>query len=83
MSIKEGTLHMQPPGRWAICCPGHEPVEIAPGDAFLIEVPGRREGDLSPTRMRCRDFDVGIRSWYCEPPYLLGEGMRAAIGEPG
>jgi hypothetical protein len=34
MTDKEGTLQMQPSGRWAVCRPGRSPVAIAAGDLF-------------------------------------------------
>jgi hypothetical protein len=46
-SDKEDILRKQPPGRWAICRPGHDPVEITSGDIFRVEV----DGELRPTRM--------------------------------
>jgi hypothetical protein len=42
MTDKEGTLHLQPSGQWAIQAPGHEPVPIVAGEKFLLEVQGER-----------------------------------------
>ena len=39
MTDKEGTLQMQPWGRWAVCRPGRDPVEVKNGGAFRVEVP--------------------------------------------
>ena len=42
MTEKEGVLQMQPSGRWAVCRPGREPVEITSGELFRVEVDGAR-----------------------------------------
>ena len=52
MTEKEGVLRLQPSGRWAVCRPGREPVEIASGGLFRIEV----DGELKPTRMEFHHF---------------------------
>jgi hypothetical protein len=83
MSDKEGTLRMQPSGRWAVCRPGHDPVEITSGEVFRIEVPGK-EG-LQLTRMEFRhrtsvspaELPLG---YYSVDRYPLRDGLRAAIG---
>jgi hypothetical protein len=41
MTEKEGTLRMMASGRWAVCRPGREPVEIMIGDLFRIEFAGK------------------------------------------
>jgi hypothetical protein len=41
---KEGTLQMQPTGRWAIVRPGQSPVEITSGEVFRVEVAGAEAG---------------------------------------
>ena len=53
MSEKEGILQMQPSGRWAVCRPGREPVEIASGDVFRVEFAGQ----LKLTRMEYQSGD--------------------------
>jgi hypothetical protein len=53
MIDKEGTLQMQSSGRWAICRPGFDPIEITSRDVFRIEVPG--EAGLRRTRMEHMD----------------------------
>ena len=70
MSENEGTLQMQQSGRWAVCRPGQEPVEISSGELFRVEV----AGELQPTRM---EFDEGYHSI---DDYPLRAGLRAAIG---
>jgi hypothetical protein len=55
MSEKEGILKMQPSGRWAICRPGHEPVEITSGELFSVEVADA--SGLQLTRMEYRHGD--------------------------
>ena len=40
MTDKEGTLQLQPSGRWAVDRPGRAPVEITSGDVFRVEVEG-------------------------------------------
>jgi hypothetical protein len=52
MNAREGVLRLQPSGRWAVCRPGREPVEITNGELFRIEVPGYVE--LKLTRMEFR-----------------------------
>jgi hypothetical protein len=56
MTDTEGTLRLQPSGRWAVCRPGREPVEIPAGEVFLLEVPGHRQ--LQQTRMEFRRFEA-------------------------
>jgi hypothetical protein len=46
---KEGTLQMRPSGRWAVCRPGRDPVEITSGEVFRVEVKGM--DGLQVTRM--------------------------------
>ena len=77
MSDKEGTLRMMPSGRWAVCRPGREPVEITSGDLFHIEVAGK----LHLTRMEFRHSPR--RGYYTVGGYPLRDGLRAAIGEHG
>ena len=47
MTEKEGILRLQSSGRWAVCRPGRDPVEIMSGELFRVEV----DGDLRLTRM--------------------------------
>jgi hypothetical protein len=72
MSDKEGVLHLQTPGRWAILRAGREPFELTSGDVFRVEV----DGKLRITRMG--------HLWgegHCSVDgYPLRDGMRAAIG---
>ena len=75
MSDKEGTLCMQPSGRWAVCRPGCDPIEITSGDVFRVEVPG--EVGLRRTRME-HMHDEG---YYSVNGYNLRDGLRAALGE--
>jgi hypothetical protein len=88
MSEKEGTLRMQPSGRWAVCRPGRTPVEINSGELFRVEV----DGQLEPTCMEYRHFEdpQGRRhtvqpgqpgEYYSVDGYELRDGLRAAIGE--
>jgi hypothetical protein len=62
-----------PTGRWAVCRPGREPIEITSGDLFRIEFAGQ----LKLTRM---EYDNG---YYSIDGYPLSDGLRAAIGEHG
>jgi hypothetical protein len=44
MSEVEGTLRMQPSGRWAICRPDRSPMlELTSGDVFRVEIAGELE----------------------------------------
>jgi hypothetical protein len=70
MSEREGILRMQSSGRWAICCPGRDPVEIMSGDLFRVEV----DGELCLARME----HLWGEGYYCG--YPLRDGIRAAIG---
>ena len=70
MSEKEGILRMQPSGRWAVCRPGHDPVELLSGALFRVEV----EGKLRLTRM------LWSEGHYSVVGYKLRDGLRAAIG---
>jgi Domain of unknown function (DUF5348) len=71
MSDKEGVLHLQPSGRWAIIRPGREPFELTSGDVFRVEV----DGELQITRMEHLS-----EGYYSIEGYPLRDGMRAAIG---
>jgi hypothetical protein len=86
MTDKEGTLKIQPYGRWAICHPGRLPVEITSGEVFKIEVPGTDE--LKPTRMEFRHFTGPLKGsayrgqpgeYYSADGYHLHDGLRAAF----
>jgi hypothetical protein len=74
MSDKQGILQMQPSGRWAICRPGFDPIEITSGDVFRVEVPG--EAGLRRTRME----HMHGEGYYSVNGYNLRDGLRAAIG---
>jgi hypothetical protein len=50
MNEKEGTLRIMPSGRWAVCRPGREPVEITSGERFRVEF----LGEMRLTRMEYR-----------------------------
>jgi hypothetical protein len=82
----EGTLRMHPSGQWTIACAGKMPIELARGDAFMIEVPGTDE--LQRTRMEFRQFTGpmtgrtlhGLGSEYHSVHgYHLTNGLRAAM----
>jgi hypothetical protein len=75
MSDEEGTLRMQPSGRWAVCRPGCDPIQIRSGDVFRVEVPG--EDGLRRTRM---EHKLG-EGYYRVNGYNLRDGLRAAIGD--
>jgi hypothetical protein len=77
MNDKEGTLQMQPSGRWAVCRPGREPVEITSGELFSVEVGGKV--GLQRTRMG----DMHGEGYYSVHGYHLRDGLRAAIGIGG
>jgi hypothetical protein len=66
---------MQSSGRWAVCRPGQEPVEINAGDVFRIEVPSK--GGLHLTRME----HLPGEGYYSVKGYSLHDGLRAAIGD--
>jgi hypothetical protein len=72
MSDKEGILRLQSSGRWAVCRPGHDPVEIMSGELFCIEV----DGELCVTRME----ELYFEGYFSVDGYPLRNGMRAAIG---
>ena len=72
MPQREGTLHRQPSGRWAIIRPGREPFELTSGDVFRVEV----DGKLQITRMG----HLWGEGCYSVDGYPLRDGMRAAIG---
>jgi len=67
----EGTLNKMQSGRWAVCRSGRNPIEIANGDVFRIEV----DGKLRPTRM---EFEVG-RGYHSVDGYELRSGLRVAL----
>jgi hypothetical protein len=77
MTAEEGTLKMQPSGRWAVCWPGRKPVEITSGELFRVEV----AGELQLTRMKFRYRPR--RGYYTVDGYPLRDGLRAAIGGNG
>jgi hypothetical protein len=67
---------MMPSGRWAVCRPGREPVEITSGELFRVEVVGVEE-------LARMDYDHDRRQYYSVHRYPLRDGLRAAIGEKG
>jgi len=69
-----GVLRMQPSGRWAVCMPGQEPMEVTSGEIFRVEVEGR-EG-LHVTRME----HAHLGGYYAVEGYPLRDGLRAALG---
>jgi hypothetical protein len=82
---RDGILQRQPPGRWAICRPGEDPIEITTGDIFRVEI----DGELRPTRMEFRNFTGPLKGrelmghtgeYYSIDGYWLRNGLRAAIG---
>jgi hypothetical protein len=78
MTDNDGTLHMQPSGRWAIVLPGHSPVEITHGEMFSVEVQGHLE--LQVTRMEFRHIPTHINGgeYYSVDGFRLAEGLRVA-----
>jgi hypothetical protein len=79
MSEIEGTLRMQPSGRWAICRPDRFPIiELTSGDVFRVEVTDELE--LRVTRMEFRHYDRG-GEYYSVDGYPLHDGLRAAFVE--
>jgi hypothetical protein len=79
--IKEGTLHQQPNGRWAILREGHLPHEITSGELFRVEVGGL----MKPTRMEYRHGPGGTTEgggYYSVHGYALKDGLKASMGEP-
>jgi hypothetical protein len=79
---KGGTLLMQPSGRWAVCGPGRDPVEIASGEVFMIEVPGAYP-EMQRTRMEFLQHEEGGGEYFSVDGYRLADGLRAAIGAEG
>jgi hypothetical protein len=76
MTDTEGTLQKQPSGRWAVCLPGHEPVEIPAGEIFLLEVPGATGArELKRARMEQRPG----AEYYVVQGYPLRDGLRAGF----
>jgi hypothetical protein len=63
---------MQSSGRWAVCRPGRDPVDITSGELFRIEV----EGELRVTRIE----ELYSEGYYSVDGYPLRDGVRAAIG---
>ena len=59
MTDKEGTLHLQPNGRWAIIRPGRSPVAIVEGEVFELEVAGK----MKLARMERRRRPDGTDEW--------------------
>jgi hypothetical protein len=76
MTEKEGTLQLQPSGRWAVCRAGESPIEITSGELFRVEV----AGELRLTRMEYRHLPGGDGAYYSVDGYPLHDGLRAAIG---
>jgi hypothetical protein len=71
MTDKEGTLHLQPNGRWTIIRPGRSPVAIREGEIFEVEVRGK----MRRARMeRRRDGQ-----WVTAEGYELRDGARAGF----
>ena len=47
MTENEGILRMQQSGRWAVCRPSQEPIEITSGEPFRVEVDVAKELQLT------------------------------------
>jgi hypothetical protein len=73
MSEEEGVLRTQSSGRWAVCWPGREPVEITSGDIFRVEIDGADA--LRLTRME----HLWGEGYFSIDGYPLRDGIRAAI----
>jgi len=73
MPEKVGILRMQPSRRWAICRPGHDPVEITSGEVFRVEV----DGVLQVRRI---EYAHDGRGYYAVGGPELRSGIRATIG---
>jgi hypothetical protein len=72
MSEIEGTLRMQPSGRWAICRPDRFPIiELTSGDMFRVEVAGKLE---------LRVMRLGFRRYGRGGEYYSVGGFRFATG---
>ena len=71
----EGTLRMMPSGRWAVCRPEREPIEIMSGELFSVEV-----ADASGLQLTRMEYGQGD-GYYSVDGYPLFDGLRAAIGE--
>jgi hypothetical protein len=96
VSNKEGTLlHLQPDGswgRWAIQCPGLEPVAIAAGEIFEVEIHCRwwrvqtnaAGGTAAAARIIGGQVNrVPIRLRDGQRARFLRPGLRAATGAAG
>jgi len=73
--VKEGLLEIMRNGRWAVCAPGEEPIEITSGDQFYIEVPGA--GAMELTRMEYAHGRGG--GYYSTGGPALKPGLRAGF----
>jgi hypothetical protein len=78
MTDTEGTLQMQPSGRWAVILSGRQPVEIAVGEVFMVEVPGAYP-EMRRTRMEYLRNDGGGGEYFSVNGYNLCDGLRAGI----
>jgi len=76
MSDKEGILRLQSSGRWAVCRPGRDPVEITSGEFFRVEVDGK-------LRVRRMEYGHGGRGYYAVGGPELRSGMRITEGHYG
>jgi hypothetical protein len=72
----EGTLKLQPSGRWAVVRSRRPAIEITSGNIFRVDV----DGDLRLTRMTYRRLAGGGGEYYSVDGYKLCDGLRAAIG---
>jgi hypothetical protein len=59
MTETQGTLELQPSGRWAVCRTGASPIEIPSGELFRVEV----DGELKLTRMEYQHLPDGEASF--------------------
>jgi hypothetical protein len=81
MNDVEGVLRLQPSGRWAVCRPGREPVEITNGELFRIEVPGYVHLQLTRMEFRHIPEQVSGGEYYSVDGFHLADGLRAAVGD--
>ena len=69
MSDKQGTLRMLPSGRWAVCRPEREPVEITSGELFRAAVAGE-------LKLTCIEYRHGA-GYYANDGYPLTGAVRS------
>jgi hypothetical protein len=75
----DGRLQLRPSGKWAIGVRGREPVDIAAGEVFFLEVLGERRMQQARMEQREGQWRAVLKGGRVERRAELREGLRAGF----